>query len=49
MYILAYADNLVLLAERGISSMLERLKGYLQKKRIAIEDKSKIMRCSKGG
>lgn len=32
MYILAYADNLVLLAERGISSMLERLKGYLQKK-----------------
>lgn len=51
-YSLAYADDLVLLAEGKdeMKSMMERLERYLDKKRLELNaSKSKIMRFRKGG
>lgn len=51
-YTLAYADDLVLLAENGeeMRSMMERLKGYLERKRLELNgEKTKIMKFNKGG
>lgn len=49
---LAYADNVVLLAdkEEELRSMLDRLEGYLDRKRLELNvGKTKIMRFRKGG
>ncbi|XP_043263006.1 uncharacterized protein LOC122403516 [Colletes gigas] len=49
---LAYADDLVLLAreEEEMESMIRRLEGYLEKKRLEINvGKTKVMRFKKGG
>lgn len=46
-YTLAYADDLVLLAGNGeeMRSMMERLEGYLERKRLELNgEKTKIMR-----
>lgn len=51
-YTLAYADDVVLLAEKEekISSMMERLEGYLERKKLELNTgKTKIMRFRKGG
>lgn len=46
MYILAYADNMVLIAEKEeIKSIIDRLERYLEKKRLELNtEKSKIIR-----
>lgn len=52
MYTLAYADDLVLLAEREdeMRSMMERLERYLDRKKLELNtEKTKIMRFRKGG
>ncbi|XP_071568694.1 uncharacterized protein [Temnothorax nylanderi] len=51
-YTLAYADDVVLIAEDEdqMRSMLERLEGYLGRKRLELNvEKTKIMRFKKGG
>lgn len=51
-YTLAYANDMVLIAEKEdeIKSMMDRLEGYLEKKRLELNaEKSKIMRFRKGG
>lgn len=51
-YTLAYADDLVLLAEEedGMRAMMSRLEGYMREKRLKVNaEKSKIMRFGKGG
>ncbi|XP_071653873.1 uncharacterized protein [Temnothorax longispinosus] len=51
-YTLAYADDVVLMAEDEdqMRSMLERLEGYLSRKRLELNvGKTKIMRFRKGG
>jgi len=51
-YSLAYADDVVLLAEKEeeLRSMIERLEGYLDRKRLELNvRKTKIMRCKRGG
>lgn len=51
-YTLAYADDVVLLAEDedGMKSMMVRLEGYLEKKRLELNtEKTKIVRFKKGG
>lgn len=51
-YTLAYADDMVLLAEEEdeMRSMMERLERYLDKKGLELNtDKTKIMRFRKGG
>jgi hypothetical protein len=51
-YTLAYADDIVLLAEEeeGMRSMIGRLEEYLEKKKLELNvDKTKIMRFRKGG
>jgi len=51
-YSLAYADDMVLMAEgeEEMRSMLERLQGYLDKKRVELNaEKTKIVRFRKGG
>lgn len=51
-YTVAYADDIVLMAEREdeMRSMLERLEGYLDKKRLKLNlEKTKIMRFSLSG
>ncbi|XP_071579341.1 uncharacterized protein [Temnothorax nylanderi] len=51
-YTLAYADDIVLLAEDEdqMRSMLERMEGYLSRKRLELNvGKTKIMRFRKGG
>jgi len=50
-YTLAYADDIVLLAEdeEGMRSMMGRLEGYMEKKRLELNvNKIKIMRFRKG-
>lgn len=50
-YILAYADNMVLLAanEEEMRSMVERLEEYLERKRLELNtEKSKMMRVRRG-
>jgi len=52
MYLLAYADDIVLLAEdeKGIRSMIGRVENYMEKKRLELNvNKTKIMRFRKGG
>jgi len=47
-YSLAYADDLILLAEKEeeMRSMIERLEGYLDRKKLEMNvGKTKIMRC----
>jgi len=49
---LAYADNVVLIAEREeeMGSMLERLEKYLDRKGLEVNTgKTKVMRFRKGG
>lgn len=42
---LAYADDLVLIAEEEMRSMIERLEGYMERKRLEVNtEKTKIMR-----
>lgn len=50
MYTLAYADNVVLLAEEKgrMKSMIERLERYLDKKWLTLNMKTKVMRFRKG-
>lgn len=51
MYILAYADNMVLIAEKKnvMRSMIDKLERYLEKKRLELNaEKSKIMRFRRG-
>ena len=51
-YTLAYADDLVLLAENEeeMRSMIERLEGYLGRKNLVLNtEKTKVMRFRKGG
>jgi len=51
-YTLAYADDIMLLAEdeEGMRSMITRLEGYIEKKRLELNvNKTKIMRFRKGG
>jgi len=51
-YTLVYADDIVLLAEdkEGMRSMIARLEGYMEKKRLELNvNKTKIMRFRKGG
>lgn len=51
-YTLAYADDLVLLAEEedGMRAMMSRLEGYMREKRLEVNArKSKIVRFGKGG
>ncbi|KAL6421353.1 hypothetical protein ACFW04_014690 [Cataglyphis niger] len=51
-YTLAYADDVVLIAkeEEGMRSMIGKLEGYLEKKRLELNvGKSKILRFRKGG
>jgi len=48
---LAYADDVVMLAERedDMRSMIERLEGYLERKKLVLNvDKTKVMRFRKG-
>lgn len=50
-YTLAYADDLVLLAEEedGMRAMMSRLEGYMREKRLEVNArKSKIVRFGKG-
>lgn len=52
MYTLAYADDLLLLAEEegGIKCMVARLERYLDRKGLELDvRKSKMMRFRKGG
>jgi len=52
MYTLAYADDILLFAEdeEGMRSMIARLEGYMEKKRLELNvNKTKIMRFRKGG
>lgn len=52
MYTLAYADDIVLLAEdeEGMRSMIERLERYMERKRLEVNtEKTKIMRFRRGG
>lgn len=49
---LAYADDIVLIAieEGEMRSMMDRLEGYLSRKRLVLnEKKTKIMRFRRGG
>lgn len=51
-YGLAYADDVVLLAEDegSMESMIERLKGYVERKGLEVNrEKMKIVRFKKGG
>ncbi|KAL6420586.1 hypothetical protein ACFW04_014633 [Cataglyphis niger] len=51
-YTLAYADNVVLIAEEeeGMRSMIGKLEGYLEKNGLELNvGKSKILRFRKGG
>jgi len=51
-YTLAYADDVVLMAEKEeeMRSMMQRLEGYLERKKLELNpNKTKIMRCRKGG
>jgi len=51
-YSLAYADNIVLLAEeeREMRSMIERLEVYLERKSLELNvEKTKVMRFKKEG
>jgi len=51
-YSLAYADDIVLLAEEEeeMRSMIERLEGYMERKKLELNvNKTKIMRFRKGG
>lgn len=51
-YSLAYADDVVLMAEKEeeLRSMMERLEGYLERKTLELNpNKTKIMRFRKGG
>lgn len=51
-YTLAYADDVVLLAEKEeeMRSMMERLEGYLERKKLELNaGKTKIVRFGKGG
>lgn len=51
-YTLAYADDIVLLAEdeEGMRSMIERLERYMERKRLEVNtEKTKIMRFRRGG
>lgn len=51
-YSLAYADDMVLLAEgeEGMRSMIERLENYLDKKRMELNaKKTKGLRFRRGG
>jgi len=51
-YSLAYADDLVLLVEKKeeMRSLIERLKGYLDRKKLEMNvGKTKFMRCRRGG
>lgn len=51
-YTLAYADDMVLLAEEEeeLNSMIERLEEYLDQKRLELNaKKTKIMRFRRGG
>jgi len=51
-YTLAYADDMVMLAEgkEEMRSLMERLEGYLDKKRVELNaEKTKMMRFRKGG
>lgn len=51
-YTLAYADNVMLIAEGKdkTKSMIDRLEGYLERKRLELNArKLKIMRFKKGG
>lgn len=52
MYILSYADDIVLMAkeEQGMRSMLSRLERHLERKGLELnEEKTKVMRFNKGG
>lgn len=51
-YMLACADDLVLIAEdeEGMRSMIERLEGYMERKRLEVNtEKMKIMRLGREG
>lgn len=51
-YILSYADDMVLLAENegGMKSMVERLEWYLDRKGLEVNvEKTKMVRFRKGG
>jgi len=51
-YSLLYADDMVLMAEEeeGMRSVIERLEGYLEEKRLEVNvRKTKVMRFRKGG
>jgi len=49
-YSLAYTDNIVLITEneREMRSMVERLERYMEKKKLELNEKTKIMRFRKG-
>lgn len=52
MYTLTYADDIVLLAEdeEGMRNMIERLEGYMERKKLEVNtEKTKIMRFRRGG
>lgn len=52
MYTLAYADDIVLIAEdeEEMRSMIERLEGYMERKRLEVNtEKTKIIRFRSGG
>jgi hypothetical protein len=51
-YCLAYADDMVLLAEdeEGMAHMMGKLEGYLEEKRLEVNvEKTKVMRFRRGG
>lgn len=51
-YSLAYADDVAVLAEdeEGMKGMIARLEKYLDGKGLEVNvDKTKVMRCRKGG
>ena len=50
-YCLAYADDMVLLAEdeEGMAHMMGKLEGYLEEKRLEVNvEKTKVMRFRRG-
>lgn len=48
-YTLAYADDLMLLEEGGMRSMMARPEGYMREKSLTVSvEKSKILKFGKG-
>lgn len=50
-YLLAYADDVVLMAKdgEGMKGMMGKLEGYVEKKLEVNTEKTKVMRCKRGG